>query len=48
MRIGMVTAVYKPVINGVTRMISLYKERLEDLGHEVTIFTLGDPDPGGE
>lgn len=48
MRIGMVTAVYKPVINGVTRMISLYKECLEDLGHEVTIFTLGDPDPGGE
>ncbi len=48
MRIGMVTACYKPVINGVTRMVSLYKQRLEELGHEVTIFTLGEPDPDGE
>lgn len=48
MRIGMVTACYKPVINGVTRMVSLYAEQLESLGHEVTIFTLGDPDPAGD
>lgn len=48
MRIGMVTACYKPVINGVTRMVSLYKEHLEAAGHEVTIFTLGDPDPDDE
>ncbi len=48
MRIGMVTACYKPVINGVTRMVSLYKEQLEAAGHEVTIFTLGDPDPSDE
>lgn len=48
MRIGMVTACYKPVVNGVTRMIALYKEHLEALGHEVTIFTLGDPDPAGD
>lgn len=48
MRIGMVTACYKPVINGVTRMIALYKAHLEDAGHEVTIFTLGNPDPAGE
>lgn len=48
MRIGMVTACYKPVMNGVTRMVSLYKERLEDAGHQVTIFTLGEPDPSGE
>lgn len=48
MKIGMLTACYKPVINGVTRMISLYKRELEALGHEVTIFTLGDPDPAGE
>lgn len=48
MRIGMVTACYKPVINGVTRMVSLYKERLTALGHEVTVFTLGDPDPAGD
>ena len=48
MRIGMVTACYKPVVNGVTRMVSLYKEHLEATGHEVTIFTLGDPDPNDE
>jgi glycosyltransferase involved in cell wall biosynthesis len=48
MRIGMVTACYKPVINGVTRMVSLYKEHLEAAGHEVTIFTLGEPDPNDE
>ncbi|MCP4415170.1 MAG: glycosyltransferase family 4 protein [Chloroflexi bacterium] len=48
MRIGMVTACYKPVINGVTRMVSLYKERLQAAGHEVTIFTLGDADPNDE
>ncbi|MCP5098557.1 MAG: glycosyltransferase family 4 protein [Chloroflexi bacterium] len=48
MRIGMVTACYKPVINGVTRMVSLYKTYLEAAGHEVTIFTLGDPDPAGD
>ena len=44
----MVTACYKPVINGVTRMVALYKERLEAAGHEVTVFTLGEPDPAGE
>ncbi len=48
MKIGMVTAVYKPIVNGVTHMISLYKRQLEALGHEVTIFTLGDPDPAGD
>jgi 1,2-diacylglycerol 3-alpha-glucosyltransferase len=48
MRIGMITACYKPVVNGVTRMVSLYKAELESLGHEVTVFTLGRPDPAGE
>ncbi len=48
MRIGMVTACYKPVLNGVTRMVALYKECMEAAGHEVTVFTLGDPDPGGD
>jgi len=41
MRIGLVTACYKPVVNGVTRMVSLYKDHLEEAGHEVTVFTLG-------
>lgn len=44
----MVTACYKPVVNGVTRMVALYKQELEKLGHEVTVFTLGEPDPAGE
>lgn len=48
MKIGMVTVVYKPVVNGVTIMVSLYKQHLEELGHEVTVFTLGDPDPNGD
>lgn len=48
LRVGMVTACYKPVINGVTRMVVLYKEHLEAAGHEVTVFTLGEPDPAGE
>ncbi len=48
MKIGMVTAVYKPIINGVTQMVSLYKHQLEEMGHEVTIFTAGDPDPAGD
>ena len=48
MRIGMVTACYKPVINGVTQMVSLYKQYLEQLRHEVTVFTLGKPDPQGD
>jgi 1,2-diacylglycerol 3-alpha-glucosyltransferase len=48
MRIGMITACYKPVVNGVTRMVSLYKAELEARGHEVVVFTLGWPDPNGE
>lgn len=48
MKIGMVTSCYKPVVNGVTHMVSLYKQELEALGHEVYVFTLGLPDPAGE
>ena len=42
MRIGIVTAVYEPVVNGVTRMVALYREYLEAAGHEVYVFTIGD------
>ncbi len=48
MKIGMVTACYKPLINGVTRIVMLYKAEMEKLGHEVFVFTLGEPDPAGE
>ena len=46
MHVGMVTAVYEPVVNGVTQMIAQYRRHLEAAGHRVTIFTLGDPPPG--
>jgi len=48
MKIGMVTAVYKPVVNGVTNMVSLYKRQLEEMGHDVTVYTLGEPDSDGD
>ena len=41
MRIGMVSACYIPVQNGVTRMVSLYKKHLEMAGYEVFVFTFG-------
>ena len=43
MRIGMVSATYdQTVVNGAVHMVTLYKKCLEALGHEVTIFTLGE------
>lgn len=42
----MVTACYEPVVNGVTQMVALYRRHLEAAGHQVTIFTLGEPQPG--
>jgi 1,2-diacylglycerol 3-alpha-glucosyltransferase len=44
MRIGQLTEVYKPVINGVTNFISLHKRTLESWDHKVFVFTLGDED----
>jgi glycosyltransferase involved in cell wall biosynthesis len=41
MRIGQLTEVYKPFINGVTNFISLHKHVLESWGHKVFVFTLG-------
>lgn len=41
MHIGLVTACYKPVVNGVTRMVTLYKSYFEATGHKVSVFTLG-------
>jgi len=42
MRIGMLADIYKPHISGVTTHISLTKQYLEALGHEVFVFTFGD------
>ena len=44
MRIGQLTEVYKPVINGVTNSISLHKRVLESWGHKVFVFALGHED----
>lgn len=44
MRIGQLTEVYKPVINGVTNFISLHKRVLESWDHKVFVFTLGHED----
>ena len=41
MRIGHLTEVYKPVTNGVTNCIALYKRVFESWGHAVFVFTLG-------
>ena len=45
MRIGMMADIYKPHISGVTNYISLNKARLEELGHEVFVFTFSGKDP---
>lgn len=44
MRIGMMTDVYKPQINGITNYIALNKQYLEMAGHEVYVFTFGNLD----
>lgn len=46
MHVGLVTACYHPVLNGVTRSVVLQKRALEALGHRVTVFTLGSPQVG--
>jgi glycosyltransferase involved in cell wall biosynthesis len=43
-RIGQLTEVYKPFVNGVTNFISLHKRVLESWGHRVFVFTLGHED----
>ncbi len=44
MKIGMLTDVYKPVINGITNFISLCKATMEAAGHQVFVFTFGQLD----
>ena len=44
MRIGQLTEVYKPVINGVTNFVSLHKRTLDSWNHKVFVFTLGHED----
>jgi hypothetical protein len=42
MRIGMMADMYKPHVSGITNYISLNKKFLEELGHQVYVFTFGD------
>ena len=42
MRIGMMADMYKTQVSGVTNSIALSKHCLENMGHEVYIFTFGD------
>jgi 1,2-diacylglycerol 3-alpha-glucosyltransferase len=42
MRIGMLTDAYKPHVSGITNYIGINRTALEDLGHEVFVFTFGD------
>jgi len=44
MRIGMMTDAYKPYVSGVTSYIDLNKRAIEELGHDVYVFTFGDLD----
>lgn len=44
MRIGMMADMYKPHVSGITNYISLNKTFLEELGHQVFVFTFGDED----
>lgn len=44
MRIGMLVDVYKPHVSGITTFISLNKQQLEKMGHQVFVFTFGDED----
>jgi len=46
MRIGMLADIYTPHISGVTNYIRLNSRFLKQAGHEVFIFTFGDPEPG--
>lgn len=44
MRIGMMVDTYKPYISGITNYVELNKRHLEKAGHDVFVFTFGDPD----
>lgn len=44
MRIGLLVDVYKPHISGITNFVSQHKKALEDQGHKVFVFTLGNLD----
>lgn len=48
MRVGLLTDCYKPGVNGIIRFITMHKRVLEEMGHEVFVFTWGPPHPDDE
>jgi glycosyltransferase involved in cell wall biosynthesis len=44
MRIGLLVDVYKPHISGITNFVCQHKKALEEQGHKVFVFTLGNLD----
>lgn len=48
MRIGLLTDCYRPGVNGIVRFITMHKRTLEEMGHEVFVFTWGPPHPDDE
>ena len=44
MRIGMMVDSYKPYLSGITNYVDVNKHYLELAGHEVFVFTFGDPE----
>jgi len=43
MRVGMMTDAYRPYVSGITNYISLNQRALQAAGHEVCVFTFGEP-----
>ncbi len=48
MRIALLTDAYWPGVNGIIRFVSLHKRILEEMGHQVFVFTGGPPAPQDE
>ncbi len=48
MRIALLTDAYWPGVNGIIRFVSLHKRILEEMGHQVFVFTGGPPSPQDE
>lgn len=48
MRIALLTDAYWPGVNGVIRFVSLHKRLMEEMGHQVFVFTGGPPSPQDE
>ncbi|MCX8067744.1 MAG: glycosyltransferase [Anaerolineae bacterium] len=48
MRIALLTDVYRPGVNGIVRFVSLCRSILQEMGHQVYIFTWGPSTPEDE